>query len=158
MCENVFFLYFGPRCCLSDFGYNPFLIPIQFKIVSFNNMNIWLCVSMEMNNNILHNYSFQNSDCRMAMVKKREVREATPTKDTCHGQYFCSSARNYPLKFVFISSFAWWSKLGCSLPRMMKFKLREAMRSGKISPMMFDTDEGRIRQNLFLKDQREQRR
>ena len=42
--------------------------------------------------------------------------------------------------------------------RMMKFKLREAMRSGKISPEMFDRDEGTRRQNLFLKDQREQRR
>ena len=42
--------------------------------------------------------------------------------------------------------------------RMMKFKLREAMRSGKISPEMFDTDAGTRRQNLFLKNQRKQRR
>ena len=41
---------------------------------------------------------------------------------------------------------------------MMKIKLREAMRSGKISPEMFDRDEGTRRQNLFLKDQRDQRR
>ena len=99
--------------------------------------------------------------CRMAMVQKKDVYEATPTKDTCYGQYFCSSARNYPLKFVFISSIVLddlYLHVHWTLSRMMKFKMREAMRSGKISHKMFDTDEGTRRQKLFLKDQQEQRR
>jgi len=75
----------------------------------------------------------------ISMVEKNEAKQAIPRKDVCHGRYFCSSSRDYPL-------------------RMMKLKLREAMRSGKISSDMFDREEGTRRQNLFLKDQREQRR
>ena len=42
--------------------------------------------------------------------------------------------------------------------RIMKLKLREARRLGKVSGSMFDREEGASRQRLFLKDQRDQRR
>jgi len=42
--------------------------------------------------------------------------------------------------------------------RIMKLKLREGRRLGKISSSMFDREEGASRQGLFLKDLRNQRR
>ena len=45
-----------------------------------------------------------------------------------------------------------------SMSRIMKLKLHEARRLGKISGSMFDREEGADRQRLFLKDQRKQRR
>merc|ERR1712223_184232 len=74
-----------------------------------------------------------------SMVTRKESMEATPRKDTCDGNYFCSSPRGYPI-------------------RIMKLKLREARRLGKVSASMFDREEGADRQRLFLKDQRNQRR
>merc|ERR1712223_2368661 len=74
-----------------------------------------------------------------SMVTRKESMEATPRKDTCDGNYFCSSPRGYPI-------------------RIMKLKLREARRLGKVSASMFDREEGADRQRRFLKDQRNQRR
>ena len=45
-----------------------------------------------------------------------------------------------------------------SMLRIMKLKLREGRRLGKISSSMFDREEGASRQGLFLKDLRNQRR
>ena len=45
-----------------------------------------------------------------------------------------------------------------SMLRIMKLKLREARRLGKISSSMFDREKGAFRQRLFLKDLRNQRR
>ena len=42
--------------------------------------------------------------------------------------------------------------------RIMKLKLREARRLGKVSSSMFDREEGALRQRRFLKDQGDQRR
>jgi len=74
-----------------------------------------------------------------SMVTRKESMEATPRKDTCDGNYFCSSPRGYPI-------------------RIMKLKLREARRLGKVSASMFDREEGADRQRRFLKDLRDQRR